>query len=246
MNKYIRTDIAAEVIKARGRTYDGVCKVSEITLTAAQAARYGKGEGRYVTLETDAIEGYSEYDKVRLARAVKRELVKMLKASSRVLVVGLGNEKLTADALGAAVCERLEVGESLKALKAGVAGTTGIESFDIVKGVTERIAPTAVIAVDSLAAASTARVCRVIQLSDAGITPGSGVSNHRERLSAETLGVPVISIGVPLVVYASTIIRDGGGDGSEYESLIVTPKDIDRLVAECASVISAAINSCIA
>ena len=117
MNKYIRTDIAAEVIKARGRTYDGVCKVSEITLTAAQAARYGKGEGRYVTLETDAIEGYSEYDKVRLARAVKRELVKMLKASSRVLVVGLGNEKLTADALGAAVCERLEVGESLKALE---------------------------------------------------------------------------------------------------------------------------------
>lgn len=243
MNNFIRTDLASELIKVKGRTFDGVCKVSEIVLDAELAEKYGKAEGRYVTLETDALEGYSEYDKTRLAKALKTELSKLLPDKSRLLVVGLGNKGLTADALGSAVCERLNVGERIKAVEPGVAGTTGIESFDIVKGITERISPTAVIAVDSLAAASTTRVCRVIQMCDAGITPGSGVSNHRERLSETTLGVPVISIGVPLVVYASTIIRDAGGDDSGFESLIVTPKDIDRLVTECASVISAAINA---
>ena len=96
-------------------------------------------------------------------------------------------------------------------------------------------------AVDSLAAASTQRVGRVVQISDAGITPGSGVSNHRGRLGRETLGVPVISVGVPLVVYASTIIRDAGGDESGFESLIVTPKDIDVIVAESAEVIARSI-----
>ena len=148
-----------------------------------------------------------------------------------------------ADALGAEVCRDIFVESGrVRTLCPGVAGNTGIESYDIVKGVADRIKPSAVIAVDSLAAASTARVCRVIQLCDAGITPGSGVSNHRERLSERTLGVPVVAIGVPLVVYASTIIRDAGGDEEGFESLIVTPKDIDLLVREAAAVVCRAIN----
>lgn len=245
MSNFTRTDLASELINVKGRNFEGICKVSEIVLDAELAKKYGKGEGKYVTLETEALESYSDYEKTRLIKALKTELGKLMADRSKVLVVGLGNRKLTADALGAAVCERLNAGDRLKAISPGVAGATGIESFDIVKGVTERIKPSCIVAVDSLAAAATSRVCRVVQLCDAGITPGSGVSNHREKLSRSTLGVPVISVGVPLVVYASTIIRDAGGDDSGFETLIVTPKDIDRLVDECATVISAAINSCI-
>ena len=243
MNNFSRTDLAAELIKAKGRDFDGVCKVSVVDLDSARAAAYGKSEGRYVTLETDAITGYSPRDKTRLARVLAGQLAALLPARKNLLVVGLGNANMTADALGAEVCRDIFVESGrVRTLCPGVAGNTGIESYDIVKGVADRIKPSAVIAVDSLAAASTARVCRVIQLCDAGITPGSGVSNHRERLSERTLGVPVVAIGVPLVVYASTIIRDAGGDEEGFESLIVTPKDIDLLVREAAAVVCRAIN----
>ena len=243
MDKFTHTDLASELIKTKGTPRGGVCNVSEIELDAGLAAKYGKSEGRYVTLETDVLNGGSHYEKLRLARALSDELAKLLPAKSRLLVVGLGNAGMTADALGAEVCRDIAVESGkIMTLCPSVAGNTGIESFDVVKGVAERVRPGAIVAVDSLAAASTERVCRVIQLCDAGITPGSGVSNHRERLSERTLGVPVISIGVPLVVYASTIIRDAGGDPDGFESLIVTPKDIDLLVRECAFVIARSLN----
>ena len=123
----------------------------------------------------------------------------------------------------------------------GVPGITGIESFDVVKGVCDEVRPTLVIAVDSLAAASAARLGTVIQLCDAGITPGSGVSNHKRRLSRDTLGVQVIGLGVPLVVYASTLVRDAGGDEGRFGSLIVTPKEVDVYVADAAEIIADAI-----
>lgn len=242
MDKSTYTDLASELIRAPGKPRGGVCTVSEIELDAESAEKFGKSEGRYVTLETDAITA-GHYEKTRLARALGEELEKLLPDGRRLLVVGLGNAGMTADALGTEVCRDVAAQSGrLMTLCPGVAGSTGIESFDVVRGVVDRVRPSAVIAVDSLAAASTMRVGRVIQLCDAGITPGSGVSNHRERLSEKTLGVPVISVGVPLVVYASTIIRDAGGDSDGFESLIVTPKDIDLLVRECAFVIARALN----
>lgn len=244
MDNFTRTDLASELIRTEGKPRGGVCRVSEIELDAELAAKYGKSEGRYVTLETDKLAGGTHYEHVRLARALGEELAKLIPDHSRVLVVGLGNAGMTADALGAEVCRDIAVESGrLMTLAPGVAGNTGIESFDVVSGVAARVRPSAIVAVDSLAAASTERVCRVIQLCDAGITPGSGVSNHRERLSTASLGMPVISVGVPLVVYASTIIRDAGGDPEGFESLIVTPKDIDLLVRECAAVIARAINT---
>lgn len=243
MDNFSYTDLASELIRTEGRDFGGVCKVSEIELDSESAAKYGKEPGLYVTLETDAIAGAEHMHKRRLTVALERELKKLVRDKSRVLVVGLGNRSMTADALGAEVCDRIAVEkDNLKALSPGVAGITGMESFDVVKGVTDRIAPSVIIAVDSLAAAQTGRVCRIIQLCNAGITPGSGVSNHRERLSEDTLGVPVVSIGVPLVVYASTIIRDAGGDPSGFENLIVTPKDVDFLVREAAEIIAGAVN----
>ena len=243
MDNFSRTDLASELIKVKGRPFDGVCSVSEIVLDKALAEKYGKAEGKYVTLETDALSGYSESDKRRLSSALKTELDKLVVNKRTALIVGLGNSLMTADALGAETCKLINVGDRLKTLCPNVEGNTGVDSFDVVSGVVSRINPSVVIAIDSLAAASTSRVCRVIQMCDAGITPGSGVSNHRRKLSFHSLGVPVISIGVPLVVYASTIIRDAGGDESGYESLIVTPKDVDFLVRECAVVLANGINA---
>jgi len=173
-----------------------------------------------------------------------------------VLVVGLGNPNLTADGLGNATVKRLLITRhisphikklpSISAILPNVLGVTGIESFDVIKGVVDRIQPDLVLAVDSLASATVGRIGAAFQICSGGITPGSGVSNHRERLSVQTLGVDVISIGVPLVVYATTIIEEVLNTTKEYSqeisSLIVTPKEIDILVEECSKIISSAIN----
>lgn len=243
MKNFPRTDLASEIFGVKKPRFDGICKISEISLDAVGAAKYGKNEGRYVTVETDVLLTGGADERARLSRALASEIGRLAADFSRVLVVGLGNPAMTADALGAETCERLNVGKGLMCIAPGVSGTTGIESYDIVKGVTEQVRPDLVIAVDSLAAAATVRVGRVFQLCDAGITPGSGVSNHKKRLSKQNLGVPVIGIGVPLVVYASTIIRDAGGDEEGFESLIVTPKDVDVYVTDAAEVIAEAVNT---
>lgn len=242
MKVSLYTDLASELTGAAGAPRPCTLKLSEIVLDKEQAARYRKAEGKYVTAETDVLTGGAdERKRHRLAVALADVMRAMLPDAGKVLIVGLGNAGLTADALGGRVCAGIPAGGRAMTLVPGVFGMTGVESFDVVKGVTERTRPAAIVAVDSLAAASTQRVGRVVQISDAGITPGSGVSNHRGRLGRETLGVPVISVGVPLVVYASTIIRDAGGDESGFESLIVTPKDIDVIVAESAEVIARSI-----
>ena len=137
-------------------------------------------------------------------------------------------------------------GGALSVLTPSVAGVTGVESFDVVAGVVERTRPDAVIAVDSLASAAASRIASAFQATDTGITPGSGVSNHRERLCRDSLGVPVVSLGVPLVVYASTLIEDATGKPCPAESedvgnMVVTPKDIDLYVADCADILASAV-----
>lgn len=139
----------------------------------------------------------------------------------------------------------------MAAVAAGVLGTTGVESAELVRGVVERVCPDCVIAVDALAARSMKRLCTAVQLSDAGIAPGSGVGNCRAALDKESLGVPVIAVGVPTVVDVNTLTRDvleeaGRGD-LEPEALepggaFVTPRDIDQRVAECAKLIGYAID----
>jgi spore protease len=132
-----------------------------------------------------------------------------------------------------------------------VLGITGIESYDIIKGVVDRTRPSCIVAVDSLASAAAGRLATAFQVSDAGITPGSGVGNRRLTLDKSSLGCPVYSIGVPLVVFVTTIVEEIF-DARECEraqtklrdiaDLIVTPKDIDILVAECAQIIALALN----
>ena len=241
MKNFPRTDLASELTTAGSSHFDGVCRISEIELRGEAARRTGKSEGRYITLETAALTGGDPYARRRVSSALARCLRSLARDCRRVLVAGLGNTLMTADALGAQTCAALGAGDGVMCVTPGVPGITGIESFDVVKGVCDRVRPTLVVAVDSLAAASVTRLGTVVQLCDAGITPGSGVSNHKTRLSEETLGVQTIGLGVPLVVYASTIILEAGGDADGCETLIVTPKEVDVYVRDAAETIAAAI-----
>ncbi|MCI8459358.1 MAG: GPR endopeptidase [Clostridia bacterium] len=227
-----------------------------VTVNAALSQKLKRPKGKYCTVESRAVpdrnrERFGEVS-VQLARALNRLVPRSARS---VLVVGLGNPGMTADSLGAKTCARIVTtrrgaqrssGGALSVLTPSVAGVTGVESFDVVAGVVERTRPDAVIAVDSLASAAASRIASAFQATDTGITPGSGVSNHRERLCRDSLGVPVVSLGVPLVVYASTLIEDATGKPCPAESedvgnMVVTPKDIDLYVADCADILASAV-----
>ena len=258
-------------------------KVTRIRVLNENAAeKLGKGRGTYVTLDAPALidrplDLFSELSN-RLAEELKR-LADSLGGGERTIVVGLGNRSVTPDSLGPRVAERVFVTRHVKqympeafdyplasvaAVAPGVLGSTGIETFEIIKGLTDRIRPDLIIAIDSLASRRASRISTTVQLSDAGIEPGSGVGNTRTGLNRGSLDIPVIAIGVPLVVHASTITRDTismiadetGLHGDEeklkalaekviterMDGLIVTPKDIDSIVSDMSGIISEGIN----
>lgn len=204
--------------------------VNRVRITTPEAeAKVGKRMGRYVTLEAPDLRRRSTQLLEQLARLVAEELGRMLQATpgltddTKLLVVGLGNWNATPDALGPRVVGNLLVTRHMKeqvpddlkgglrsvaAFAPGVLGLTGIETGEIIRGVVDRLRPDAVVAVDSLASRSIERILTTIQIADTGIHPGSGVGNDRGGLSEETLGCPVIALGVPTVVHATTIAYD--------------------------------------
>ena len=235
----------------------------------AGARALGKPVGTYVTLELDGLARREGDAFGRAARALAAELGALLGLApgAPALVVGLGNAAMTPDAVGPLALDSVLITRHLlsaqskqfsgfravAALRPGVLGTTGIEAAEAVLSLTERLQPAAVIAVDALASRRTERVCAALQLSDSGIVPGSGVGNHRAALNRDTLGVPVIAVGVPTVVDAATLAADlleaaGIGDidperlRSGQQGLMVTPRDIDLQVRELGKVIGYAIN----
>ena len=218
------------------------------------AKELGKPRGRYITLELNGLLRREEDSFARAVRAVAGLLEPMLPSAGEALVVGLGNRAITPDLVGPLavehtlvtrhLVERLEIFGDLRpvaALAAGGVATTGMESGQLIQAVVGRLKPACVIAVDALASRSVERLCRTVQLSDTGIVPGSGVGNHRMALSRETLGVPVLAVGVPTVVEASTLVMDllGGEDAAELPGaeLFVTPREVDSRVADLARVI---------
>ena len=209
---------------------DGLSVTKTHIETPAQAAQLGRRQGMYVTIQDKTALQHTKKS-VKIIKILKNELMQMLPKRGSLLVVGLGNYGMTADALGRAVCQRLDVGEKILALAPSVSAKTGIESYDIIKGVTDRIKPAAVLAVDALATRDEARLCSSIQITSAGIQPGSGVGNHKQHLCLHTLGVPVIGIGVPLIL-----------KGAFSSGLMVTVKDIDLSVEAAAQIISNAVN----
>ena len=212
-------------------TYDDMCEVRVTTVrieTENGAAVMGKPVGNYITLEApkmaEADESYHREISGKLMEVLEGCLPEK-KDGQSILIIGLGNRNVTPDALGPLVVEHLDItrhlvkeygkyalgGEAdriVSAVVPGVMGQTGMETVEIVRGIVEETEPDFVIAIDALAARSVRRLNRTIQIADTGIAPGSGVGNHRNAITEETVGVPVIAIGVPTVVDAATIVGD--------------------------------------
>ena len=258
-----------EGVRARDSLGEGYQVTTVDILDEQGASSLGKPVGSYVTVQLDALARREEDAFGRAARAIAAELNGLLKLPEEAtcLVVGLGNRAITPDAIGPGVADHTMVTRHLveqapehfgsfrpvAALAAGVLGTTGVESGELVKAVAEKIRPGCIIAVDALASRSMDRVCTTVQLANTGIVPGSGVGNHRAALNRETLDVPVIAVGVPTVVDAGTlaadILAEAGQEGLDPEALagageglMVTPRDIDQRVADLVKVIGYGIN----
>lgn len=203
--------------------------VSTVVIETENGARtMGKPKGTYITIEAGNMdeedEDYHREVSIQLAKVIQK-LAHIKKEEISVLVVGLGNRDVTPDALGPRVVDNLfitrhiinEYGKyafgsekvnRISSIVPGVMAQTGMESLEIIKGIIKETKPNLIIAVDALAARSTKRLNRTIQVTDTGINPGSGVGNHRHGLNEKSLGVPVISIGIPTVVDAATIVND--------------------------------------
>ena len=246
-------------VEARDGRREGIPVNTVKILDGRGEEALGKPRGTYVTLTLEGLANREEGIFQRSVRAVAGELTPLLgEVPDRglVLVAGLGNRAITPDAIGPKVHENVLVTRHLvrkmpehfgalrpvASLAAEVMGTTGVESGELVRAVCEKIRPACVVAVDALASRSLKRLCRTVQLADTGITPGSGVGNHRMGLTRDTLGVPVIAVGVPTVVDGATLAADLLGadelpDLGEGGDLLVTPKDIDSQVSDLAKVI---------
>ena len=228
--------------------------------TAAQ--QLGKPVGHYLTLTLGELPRRTGDTFERAVQAVTETLMGLLPVGDTLpaLVIGLGNRDITPDAIGPIAMDhtlatRHLVGQAseyfsqwrpVAAVRTGVVGSTGVESAELIRALTREIKPAFVIAVDALAARSAARLGKTIQIADTGIIPGSGVGNARAALNQETLGVPVIAMGVPTVVDAGTLVSELAGQevtGQEtLEQMMVTPREIDSLAADLGRVVGYAIS----
>ena len=254
-----RTDLALESYEAEGKTrLDGVVVREKDGVTTVEvknqkgADAIGKPVGKYITLEVNSFVNDTDIFDGRLDDFA--EILKQLlpEKTDSVLVAGLGNDNITADALGPKTGEyilstRHIINDLKKAfgnrnitsvasVATGVLGDTGIETAEIIKGVASQINPSCVIVVDALAATSADRLGTTVQFSDSGISPGSGVGNHRHEISQHTLGVPVVSVGIPTVVSVAAINSELG------KNAYVTPREIDRIIQQGAKLIGMGIN----
>lgn len=272
----VRTDLAVEAhalwresagettrlkgVAAREEQVEGMT-VTRVEILDQEGARaLGKPEGTYLTLDISPLWRREEDAFPRAVRAVAALLGPLLPEEGPVLAAGLGNQAMTPDALGPRSLDHLLVtrhlGEALPQLRpvaglgAGVLGTTGMEVAEWVRGAAEQVGPAAVIVVDALAARDLERLCATVQIADTGLVPGSGVGNHRMALNRETLGVPVISVGVPTVVDAETIARDLLGKAGAVPKALngrgrrffVTPESIDQKIRDLSKVLGYGIN----
>lgn len=280
-NEYVRTDLAAES-EHLGSSAATVKEYSELGFRVCDAAfedpenHSAFGNGRYLTLYVGSPWLFDRRKTHLAVEAVATLLKRLIKpefwdSSAPVLTVCLGNRRITADAVGPLCADKIIVTRHLKTekkelfdslgsrelavLTTGVTGNTGIEAFEMISACAKKIEPGLIICIDALTARNAERLATAVQLSDAGISPGSGVGNSRPEISFKTLGIPVISIGVPTVVQSSALVYDAlekAGiknlsrpliDVLENEkSFFVTPKNADVAVESQAEIIAKAIN----
>ena len=296
MNREIRTDLAIELREnvPAGSSMAGVnvrtvvnedrsIKTTIIDVINEKGARnLGKSVGSYVTIECSKMKEYEESIHEPLMEELRNVLEELIGDSRNIIVVGLGNRHVTPDCIGPLVVDNLYVTRHLdtperpkrvmSAICPGVMAQTGIETVDIVRGICNEIEVDAVVAVDALAARSSRRLCSTIQVTDTGISPGSGVGNNRKALNDDNLGTRVIAVGIPTVISVPSIIDDSldevaeafnetygrrimkeFSDRQRYQiacnlldeemtDMFVTPKNIDEMARRISYTVSEALN----
>ena len=243
--------------------------ITRVDITTKNGAKaIGKPMGTYITLEAPALDLSDDEYHHQVSNELSKQLYNIIpnfNSYASILIVGLGNRDVTADSLGPKVVDQLYITRHLaleydhafmkskknakkhivSSLAPGVMAQTGMETAEIIKGVIGQSKPDLMIVIDSLAARSIRRLNRTIQISNTGIWPGSGVGNHRHPLTKETLGIPVIAIGIPIVVDAATIVKEAAPNQSvlsELNNMYVTSKDIDTTVRRLSFTLSEALN----
>lgn len=292
-----RTDMADERVKLcekegkiEGITSENIDITDKIKLTKVKVLddkgkeKIGKEIGTYVTLEIREIEIVDKEDLEKASEVLAQQLRELIKEYNSILVVGLGNIDTTVDSIGPKVIKDLSITRHLKkyvpeliendtreisGIAPGVLGTTGIETQEILKGIIEKVKPDAIIAIDALISRDISRLFKTIQISNTGIVPGGGVGNTRKEISKNTMGIPVIAVGVPTLVEAATIVADSidliaqqfdefkelrqASKEDKYRlikavlepskfNLAVTPKEVDDLVDNMKNIIAKGIN----
>lgn len=274
----LRTDLAVEAREIAGehvggmdyRTYhENGLSISRMTVRTERARQaLGKEIGTYITVELPSLTDNVSATDGRL-QTIGREIRRLLPVNGLLLVAGLGNEAVTPDSLGPKTASRVLAtrhltGEIARAtglerlrpvavMRTGVTGQTGIETGEYLLSIVKRIRPNAVIAIDALASRRLERLGCTLQISDTGISPGAGVGNHRTRINHETLGVPVIAIGVPTVVDVQTLANDLLGSDFKSDTIarlapkgrrmVVIPDEIDLLTERAARLIGFSLNA---
>ncbi|MDY3861797.1 MAG: GPR endopeptidase [Ruminococcus sp.] len=276
----LRTDLAIEAREIAGEEISGVdfkeysengLNISRLTVKTDRAGQLlHKEKGTYITVDLPPLtDNFANTDK-RL-ETIGREIRRLLPVNGLALVCGLGNVEITPDALGPktsaqVLATRHITGELARAtgldrlrpvavLTTGVTGQTGIETGEYLLSITKKIKPTVIIAIDALASRRLERLGCTLQISNTGISPGAGVGNHRTKINSETMGIPVIAIGVPTVVDTVTMAIDlldlknetdanqiKGKLSPDGRKMVVTPKEVDLLIDRASRLISMSVN----
>lgn len=272
----------------------GKNKITRVEITSKEGEEaLNKKIGNYITIDVNKINNLLEEENQKIVELLSCEIEKIVDKhigkSEDILVVGLGNLYSTPDSLGSKVVKKIEITRHIKkympqyidknaraisAVAPGVLGMTGIETLEFLKGIVDNINPKLILVIDSLCSRSVNRISKSIQISDTGIVPGGGVGNARLELTKESLGIPVIALGIPTVVDVATITEDGIDlwinnlkekenidtkileENNNYESVkeallpsdlnfIVTPKEIDELIENMTEIVSDGINNAI-
>ena len=267
--EYLKKDVLDGVLCETFSHVDS--KITRIKVINEQGERtLGKPQGSYVTVETKNFSSCHSITDESM-ETVRDELQRLLPESGTVLTAGLGNVKITPDALGPKCSENIFATRHLKkefaeklglgrlrpvaCINPGVLGQTGVETGEIIAGAVRTVSPSAVIVIDALAARRLSRLGCTVQIATSGIIPGSGVGNARAEISEKTLGVPVISIGIPTVVDAATLAHDiisesNGQDTPEFQDsvephsaqMMITPKEVDIMIERASKFLAMAIN----
>ena len=280
MHELLKQETAAntylEGVEVFNENHDDI-KVTRVKITSKKGEdQLGKPIGNYITIE---YQNTNEPEtKKLLCDKLAQELKRLININKKdnILIIGLGNKDITPDSLGPLVVSKLLVTRHLLeympesidegvrpvcAVATGVLGTTGIETFEIVQGIVEKVKPQLVIVIDALAARNISRIGTTIQIADTGISPGSGVGNKRKEISKNTLGIPVICIGVPTVIDKNTMVNDVveivldelnpnikakqkilDQTINQENNLMVTPKEIDSLIKRVSKIIANGLN----